>query len=241
MPDFVKYGRKPDARACAFCHLANGQGRPENASLAGLPAAYIEQQIADWQAGLRGSSEPKMGAPMRMGQIAKAVTPEEARIAAEYFSQLTYKQWIRVVESETVPKFRAAGSVLVLTGEAGAEPLGQRIVEVPEDLERFELRDSRSGSVAYVPVGSIQKGAELVTTGGGKTIRCSICHGADLKGLGFVPPLAGRSPSTIVRQLYNMQSGARNGPWSQLMKEVVARLTMEDMIAIAAYTSSRTP
>ena len=242
MPNIVERGRKPEARACAFCHLPNGQGRPENASLAGLPAAYIEQQIADWKSGLRGSSEPKMGAPLRMGQIAKAASTEETKIAAEYFSSLTFKPWIRVVESETVPNFRAAGSMLVLTGEPGAEPLGQRIVEVPEDLKRVALLDSRSGFVAYVPVGSIKKGEALVTTGGGgKTIRCAICHGPDLKGLGYVPPLAGRSPSTVVRQLYNMQSGARKGLWSELMKDVVSKLTIEDMVAIAAYTSSRTP
>ena len=29
--------------------------------------------------------------------------------------------------------------------------------------------------------------------------------------------------------------------WSQLMKEAVAKLTAEDMVAIAAYTSSRKP
>ncbi len=38
MPDIVAHGRKPDVFACGFCHLPNGLGRPENASLAGLPA-----------------------------------------------------------------------------------------------------------------------------------------------------------------------------------------------------------
>jgi cytochrome c553 len=93
-----------------------------------------------------------------------------------------------------------------------------------------------------VPLGSIKKGEALVTTGGaGKTIKCSICHGADLKGIGNVPSISGRSPSYIARQLYDIQKGNRNGPWTQLMKEAVAKLTVDDMVSITAYLASRTP
>jgi cytochrome c553 len=114
---------------------------------------------------------------------------------------------------------------------------------VPENVERTEqFRDPRSGFVAYVPPGSVKKGERFVTTGGeGKTVACGVCHGADLKGLGPVPGLSGRSPSYVARQLYDMQQGARRGVWSDLMKAAVARLTPEDMLNIAAYTSSRTP
>jgi Tfp pilus assembly pilus retraction ATPase PilT len=35
------------------------------------------------------------------------------------------------------------------------ETLGQRIIEMPEDLQRTELRDDASGFVAYVPVDSV--------------------------------------------------------------------------------------
>jgi cytochrome c553 len=77
--------------------------------------------------------------------------------------------------------------------------------------------------------------------GNGKTIACGICHGADLKGLGPVPGIAGRSPSYLVRQMYDMQQGKRNGSWTELMKSVVSGLKEEDMLNIAAYTSSRTP
>jgi cytochrome c553 len=80
-----------------------------------------------------------------------------------------------------------------------------------------------------------------VTTGAGKTVQCGMCHGADLKGLGPVPGIAGRSPSYLVRQMYDMQQGARNGEWTDLMKPVVSRLSEEDMLNIAAYASSRTP
>src|SRR6185436_4643707 len=174
--------------------------------------------------------------------VAKAVSDADLKVAAEYFSALRPKPWIRVVESNTVPKTHVAGWMLVASEPGATEPIGQRIIEMPEDLERTELRDAASGFVAYVPAGSIRKGEGLVTTGGaGKTIPCTICHGADLRGLGPVPALAGRSPSYIVRQLYDMRHGVRNGTWTELMKPVVAQLSEEDMVAIAAYTASRAP
>ena len=241
MPASVAHGRKGELRACGFCHLVNGQGRPENASLAGLPAAYIIQQMADFKNGDRRSAEPRMGPPNAMIQDAKAANDEDVRTAAAYFSSFPYKKWIRVVEAQEVPKTRIQGSMHVPTND-GSEALGRRIIEMPEDLSRTELRDASSGFVAYVPIGSIARGMTLVRSGGnGRTIACGTCHGDDLKGLGPVPPLAGRSPSYTVRQLFDMQQGVRKGPWSPLMKAAVEKLTIDDMIAIAAYTASREP
>jgi cytochrome c553 len=45
----------------------------------------------------------------------------------------------------------------------------------------------------------------------------------------------------MVRQMFDMQQGARKGVWTDLMKPVVSRLSEDDMLAIAAYTASRTP
>jgi cytochrome c553 len=241
MPEVVMHGRKPDVRACGYCHLPNGQGRPENASLVGLPAGYIVQQMADYRNGLRKSSEPRMGPPALMLVIGKASNEEESKAAAEYFAGLKPKKWIRVVEQKMVPKTRIAGGMMVPVEGGGMEPIGNRIIEMPEDLERTELRDSLSGFVAYAPPGSIKKGEALATTGGGKTIKCSICHGTNLKGLGNVPSIAGRSPSYLIRQLCDIQAGNRNGPWTQLMKEAVARLTADDMVSLGAYLASREP
>ena len=135
----------------------------------------------------------------------------------------------------------AGGLMLVLPGDE-KEPLGDRILETPVDAEQTEvLRNPHSGFIAYVPMGSIKKGEALATKGEGKTVQCAICHGADLKGMGPVPGIAGRSPSYMVRQLYDMQQGVRKGPWTSLMKPVVAKLTNEDMLVIAAYVASRTP
>ena len=242
LPAVVALGRKPDMFACGYCHYPNGQGRPEGSSLAGLSAGYIAQQIADYKNGLRKSSEPGRTAAGFMVATAKSVTEAEVKIAAEYFAKLKYKPWIRVVETETVPKTHVAGFMLVALDGADTEPIGPRIIELAEVPTRTSVRDPRSGFIAYVPVGSIKRGEALVTTGGrGKTLVCVTCHGQDLKGVGDVPPLAGRSPSYTVRQLYDFQSGARAGLLSAQMKAVVAKLTVDDMVAIAAYTASRTP
>jgi mono/diheme cytochrome c family protein len=56
----------------------------------------------------------------------------------------------------------------------------------------------------------------------GKTTACAGCHGPDLKGKDDVPPLAGRSPSYLARQLYDFQQGTRNGAAAPLMRPVVA-------------------
>jgi len=183
-----------------------------------------------------------MRATALMVANAKSSTEDDVKIAADYFASIKYKPWIRVVETQTVPKTVVSGFMLVPVEGGGMEPIGQRIIEVAEDLSRASVRDSRSGFIAYVPVGSIKRGETLVTTGGnGKTAVCTTCHGQDLKGVGDIPPLAGRSPSYTVRQLYDIQSGARAGPSSSLMKESIAKLTIGDMVSIAAYTASRAP
>jgi len=243
MPEVVAKGRRPDVRACGLCHYPNGKGRPENAGVAGLPVSYFIQQMNDFRADVRKSAEPRKANTNVMIQIAKGMTPEEIKAAADYFASMKWSPWIKVMETKTVPKTRIQGGMYLRVEGTETEPIGMRIIETPENVEHTEtLRNPRSGFIAYVPTGSIKKGEALVTTGGnGKTVQCGVCHGADLKGLGPVPGLAGRSPSYMVRQMYDMQSGARHGVWSDLMKPVVSKLTDEDLMAIAAYVSSRTP
>jgi cytochrome c553 len=241
MPDIVATGRKPNVFACGYCHLPNGQGRPENSSLAGLPAEYIVQQVADFHSGVRRSSEPASLPANLMVAVANAASEADVRIAAQYFASLKLKPWIRVVETDTVPRTHVAGWMLVASEPREMEPIGSRIIEMPEDLERTELRDAKSGFIAYVPPGSIARGEELVLRGGGRSTPCGVCHGQDLRGLGPVPGLAGRSPSYIVRQLYDIQHGTRRGSWTALMQGVVERLTPGDLVDIAAYTASRAP
>ena len=241
MPDVVAHGRKPAVFACGYCHLPNGQGRPENASLAGQPAAYILEQVMEMKEGRRKTSQPTMGSIKGMYAIAAAATPDEAKTAAGYFSKLRYKKWIRVVEADKVPKFDISShNMLVKSKAGGTETLGMRIAEMPENLDRVELRDPSLGFVAYVPKGSIAKGKKLVASGNG-AFPCASCHGADLKGSGDVPGLAGRSPSGIVRQLYDIQHGTRTGAAVDPMKPEVEHMTAEQRRDIAAYLASLNP
>jgi cytochrome c553 len=243
MPDIVAHGKRPDARACALCHYPNGKGRQENAGISGLPVSYFIQQMNDFRNGVRKSAEPRKTNTNVMIAIAKALTPDEIEASAEYFGAMKWTPWVRVVETSTVPKMQSRGGIWIPVEGSQTEPIGVRIMETPENPERTEiLRDPRSGFIAYAPVGSIRKGEALVNTGGnGRTEACGLCHGEDLLGLGPVPGIAGRSPSYLVRQMYDMQAGARHGEWTDLMKRVVAKLTDEDFVNIAAYVSSRMP
>lgn len=238
MPDVFVHGRPPDVRGCGMCHMPNGKGRPENAPIAGLPYVYVVQQLVDFKNGLRTSADPRKTNTAQMIQAAKAMTDDEIKAAAAYLAAMPWTPWIRVVEADTVPKMRISGNVFLPAPDGGTEPLGARIIETPEDPARFELRDPHSGFIAYVPRNSVSKGAALASSGGTRTLPCAVCHGADLNGLGPVPGIAGRSPSYLVRQLWDIQQGSRKGAWSPLMQQVVAKLTPEDMLNLAAYAAS---
>ena len=242
-PEIVARGRKPDVYACGFCHRADGPGGPENANLTGLPAAYIVQQMADFKSGARRSLVPDRPPVVLKTTLAKAITDAEIEAAAAYFSSVKARSNVRVVEANEVPRtyFTMASYLAALKGDE-KEPIAGRIIEVPENAEQFGYRDTRARFIAHVPPGSIKKGQALATTGGGgRTVQCSTCHGPDLKGLGPIPGLAGRSPTYMVRQLYDFKHGARAGIGSALMKESVEKLTLEDMIALAAYAASLAP
>jgi cytochrome c553 len=242
MPDIVARGRMAeDVWACGLCHMPNGKGRPENAPVSGLPVEYFIKTMMDFKNDLRKSADPRKANTIRMAAFVKAMTDEEIRQSAEYFGAMPWTQWIRVVETNTVPKTRIQGGMSLRLEGSETEPIGNRIIEAPENTERTEImRDPRSGFIAYAPIGSIKRGEALVNSGGnGRTVACGMCHGADLRGMGPVPGIAGRSPSYLVRQMYDMQAGARKGTWTELMTPVVEKLTAEDFVAIAAYVSSR--
>ena len=240
MPDVVARGRKPHVPACGYCHLPNGQGRTENAALAGLSSAYIVQQVKEIRDGRRRGAQPEFLAVKSMVEGAEHVSGPHLAEAADYFAALSYGPWIRVVESATVPRTTVGLSVLERDPLGGTEPIGDRVIELPEDPKLTALRDDASGFVAYVPPGSVEAGERLADgTGGG--LACSSCHGPDLKGALGIPPLAGRSPSMLFRQLYDMKHGSRSGPSVAAMMPVVQALTAADMRDLAAYLASRQP
>jgi len=227
----------PMPNACGSCHLMSGQGHPESADIAGMPAAYIIRQMTYFKSGARKEEA-------RMGPIARAAPDEDVRQAAEYFASVTPIPFVKVIETATPPKTYVSADARHrrIMPDGGTEPIGRRIIQVPDDPMRTTIRDPHSGFTAYVPPGSIAKGKALVETGGsGKTIQCAICHGDRLTGLGEVPRLAGLQPVYIARQLITMQNGASAGANAALMKKPVAKLSEDDIIAISAYLGSLPP
>jgi cytochrome c553 len=239
MPEIAATGRKPDVFACGVCHRADGPGGPENASLFGLSAEYIIQQTVEFKTGQRTNSAPRV-ATDNMIKASKAVTDQELKEAAGYFASIKPRSNIAVVETDTVPKTHVRDLFLATMDGGEKEPIGQRIIEIPENVEYFVSRDSHARFIAYVPVGSIQKGRALAASSDLR-VRCAACHGADLKGTAIAPRIAARSPTYLFRQLYDFRSGARKGANSELMKPAVENLNIEDMIALVAYTASFMP
>ena len=245
MPEIpVAKGRKPDLRACAWCHLPNGLGHPQSGNLAGLSIDYMTRQLADFKTGAR---HPSVGITV-MTNISRALTPQERDAALTYYSHLRQRPWVKVVETDLVPQtVIVEGGLRINREPQQLEPLGDRIIEVPMDAERSRLNDSRASFIAYVSKGSIARGKAFVANPK-KVVTCTECHGKELRGAAQaphstlpVPSLRGRSPTYLVRQLYDFHSGARSGPGAELMKPVAFQLTLHEMNDVAAYIASLAP
>src|SRR3989440_9683451 len=131
MPEIVATGRKP-VRACALCHLPTGDGHPESSSLAGLPAAYLVRQMAEFRNGGRKGIRANA-----MIDIAKAMSDEDVRAASEYFARLKPGVWTRAVETATVPNtYVGPAATPFASPGGGTEPLGNRIIVLPQDAAR---------------------------------------------------------------------------------------------------------
>jgi cytochrome c553 len=237
MPTIVAHGNGTTVRACIGCHLPHGLGHPENSRLAGSTAAYLARQLADFKSGVRGGEG--VG---NMTKFSQAMTDDDVRVATAYFAALKPTPWTRVVETDTVPKTVFEGTRRLKSEDGGAEPIGRRIIEVPDDQERVQRRDPHASFISYVPYGSVAKGEALAITGGdGRTMPCATCHGPGLQGMADVPNIAGRSPGQVAREIYYIQTGARGGPSAALMKPVVEKLSGDDVLALAAYVASLKP
>ena len=193
MPQIVTTGGTRPRTACALCHLPSGDGHPESANIAGLPANYIVRQFLAFKNGDR-----KGGRAIAMIANSKLLSDEEMKSAADYFASLKPRPgYTKVVETDMVAKsYVGAGGMRFATPDGEKEPIGNRIIVLPQNPHLAELRDPHSGFIDYVPTGSIVKGAALMAGGEGKTITCTICHGPNLKGLGEVPSIAGRPATT---------------------------------------------
>jgi hypothetical protein len=218
-------------------------GQPAVWKLAGLSVDYMTVNCRFQN----GRSSSSVGITI-MTNISRALTPQESGCGAEVFSRLGQRPWVKVVETDMVPKtVIVEGGLRINREPQELEPLGDRIIEVPMDTERSRLNDSRASFIAYVPKGSIARGKSFV---------CQPEEGRQLYGVSWqgvargrarsaehpsVPSLRGRSPTYLVRQLYDFHSGARSGPGAELMKPVALQLTLREMTDVAAYIASLVP
>lgn len=241
MPSAVRYGVRPDGRACALCHLPDGQGRPENAALAGLPVEYIVRQVRAFRNDTRLSAAP--GGPQgSMHRVAKGFAgDDDIRDAAQYYHRLRLTRRNVIREVREVPKTKIAGLLYAYDGD-GTEPLDGRLIEVPETFDRHELKDPWVPYITYVPVGSLARGRRLAARGpAGAATACATCHGPRLLGVGEIPPIAGRSPSNLLRQLINFRTRARRDSTAAPMHAISDAMSLDDMVAVAAYVGALPP
>jgi cytochrome c553 len=229
--------------ACGSCHLMSGIGHPESADLAGMPLSYLKQQMMDFKSGVRIDVA-------RMNGIAKEMSDAEIDAATAWFASLKPRKNNRVVEVDMVPKtITAQGRMRFVDPKGGMEPIGDRIITVPEDVSQARLRDPNTKFVSYVPTGTLARGKVLVETGDNKkTVACGTCHGPGLNGQATIgktgiaaPRIAGQHPIYLARELYLFKDGSRNGMTSKLMTPAVMNLSDADILAITAYLATMDP
>lgn len=201
--------------SCAGCHLPDGAGGPDNARIAGSSAEYIVQQLKEIASGARSSAMPKRPAYVLKQARTKELSEDEMHVAAEYYASLSPRPSVLVKE------------------DASQQTQADQIFEVAKDDAQY---------IAYVPPGSVAKGKTLTRAPGGNTkLACASCHGADFRGVDMAPSIAGRSPTYVMRQLWDIKTGARNGAEAEDMKPVVEKLSSQDMLSLAAYLATLKP
>ena len=237
VPVIVAAGKGQDVRPCNTCHTISGMGQPESANLRGLLVAYFVRQMQDFRSGQRGG--PRSAA---MVTFAKGLSDDEVREIATYYSGLKPTQWTRLSESNVAPKtIVGRNSARVKVEGTDTEEVGKRIIEFANSPAAVR-QTAEPAFIAFVPDGSLSSGRTLVNTGGGgKTTACATCHGDRLQGKDDVPGIAGRSPVYVARQLYQFKTDIRKGPYADMMKNVAANLSDDDIIAVSSYVASLDP
>ena len=239
MPEIVRHGRAPHVAACMQCHLPNGNGHPESASISGLTPRYIVEQMHAFRDGERTNIRTPA-----MIEMAMDISDKELREAAAYFSRIPRPQqkWIRVVETSRAPATHVgAGGVRFFDKGGETVPVPPTMIYEVAESEEVELRNSHFGFADYVPMGSLAKGRTVALGNRGQMRSCGSCHGEDLRGHEDAPRLAGRGAYYLIRQLADMRNGVRKGAALGKMKEIINKLSDADILNVAAYMASRAP
>jgi len=239
LPQIVGHGRAPHVIACTLCHLPNGNGHPESASISGLTADYIVAQMHAFRDGERTN----IRAPA-MIEMALDISEKELREAAQYFAHIPRAQqkWVRVVETSRAPANHVgAGGARFFDKGAQTVPVTPDMIYEIAENDEVELRNDHVGFVDYVPMGSLAKGRTVAMGNRGQMRTCGSCHGDDYRGHEDAPRLAGRSAYYLIRQLADMRSGVRKGAALGKMKDIVGKLSDADILNVSAYMASKAP
>ena len=235
MPDAVSKG-KP--LPCLQCHLANGGSHPESAAIAGMSVNYIIEQVHAFRDGER--VDTRTG---RMVLASKAISEKELKEAAEYYAAIgpNRQNWVKTVVGTEVPKGPAPfgiGGFRYHAPEGGMEPLpAGMVITVAENDDLVRARDQINGGfLQYVHPDDMALGEKVAAEG-----KCGTCHGADYKGKGDVPRLANQYAVYMIRQLKDIQTGARKDKNAAIMKPIVDKLSDREMVAVSAYLASKSP
>ena len=237
MPEVVSKGARPAVLGCASCHLTSGSGHPESSALSGLPVEYHVRQMQAYRKFQRSSI---IGV---MNTIARAMTDEQIREAAEYFAALPPLDVQEVREVEEVPLTYVNPRFMRLLSrgdKSGMEKIGERLITVPVDEYRITARDPYGTFITYVPMGTLALGRKLVHEGREDTAPCTSCHGADMRGSSIGPPVAGQHASYLRAQLRAYKEGSRRGeadPGSTMAANM-KYFTDWEILAAAAYVAS---
>ena len=223
---------------CAECHALNGAGFPGSADLAGLPSAYIVEQVMAFRSGERRSGDPGQPDTAEMIKVARKVAPDALKEAADYYAALPRPHWLSVAETTRAPRTvpDRYGWLDPAPG-GGVEPLGGRVVELSDDLPRTFLDDDHVILRDYVPLGAIARG-KRVADGAGGGIACRSCHGPELRGEGAAPPIAGRPAAYLARTLWDIRLGARRNAGVAPMRAVAGGLSSAQVRDLSAYLAS---
>lgn len=243
-PAVVLKAPSPNGPApCAECHGMTGRGMVGVPDLAGLKADYLMEQLSAFRSGARTSAEPgRLGTQVMIG-VAKGWSATDLKAAASYFSSLPRRSPTRVIVSETAPamKMERFGWTYVDPAGGRARPLQGRVAEAPDSLVKAYMGDPSGRELVWVSQRTLDRGRALVRTGGDGGQPCATCHGSSLRGSQIAPPLSGRDPGYLARQLWDIRSGARRGPRLALMQGPAKGLSPADMTAAAAYLASLKP
>ncbi len=210
MTDLTRFSRTPLA-IVATAVIATGQAA---SAWAASPDTSAERPACAACHMADGAGQPEVGIPRLAGQLPSYIAKQLNYFADGRRQNLVmhpYAAALSAIEKQSFGDYFAK-----ITAPASISPVAPSEATLARGRQLFANGDARIGLVA-----------------------CSQCHGSTGLGVGdFSPQLAGQSAVYVVEQLQGWHAGAMRDPDGQYMKAIAARLSPDDMHAVAAYIAS---